>query len=263
MRLPVLPWPFTIDASDAVRNCRGRRRTMLIESLKKNRILSSEITPEAGYRSRRQFMMGADGLAAGALAAGTVLAQSSAQSLSRSAADLNLARQPGWLQAQVAAAHPVPESGPYTTDEALTPFDDVTPYNNFYEFGSGKSDPSSNARDFRVEPWTVEVVGAVAKPGTYDLEDLIKGIPLEERIYRLRCVEAWSMVIPWTGFPLSALINRLEPTSDAKFVEFRTLVDPKQMPAQSSRFASIDWPYQEGLRMDEAMHPLTLMAVGL
>lgn len=236
---------------------------MLIKSLKKNRILSSEITPEAVYRSRRQFMMGAGGLAAGALAAGPALAQSSAQSLSRSAVDLNLASKPDWLQAQVAAANPVPESGPYTTDEALTPFDDVTTYNNFYEFGTDKSDPSSNARDFRVEPWKVEVVGAVAKPGTYDLEDLIKGISLEERIYRLRCVEAWSMVIPWTGFPLSALINRLEPTSDAKFVEFRTLVDPKQMPAQSSRFASIDWPYQEGLRMDEAMHPLTLMAVGL
>src|SRR5690606_20503446 len=120
-----------------------------------------------------------------------------------------------------------------------------------------------NARNFRIDPWKVEVAGAVAKPGTYDLEDLMKGIALEERIYRLRCVEAWSMVIPWPGFPLAALINKLEPTSDAKFVEFRTLVDPKQMPAQSSRFASIDWPYQEGLRMDEAMHPLTLMAVGL
>ena len=236
---------------------------MLIKILKKSRIPSSEITPEAIYRSRRHFMAASGGLAAGALAAGPVLAQDGDKLFARAPEDINLASKPAWLQEQVAQRSPVPASGPYTTDEALTPFGDVTTYNNFYEFGSGKADPSTNAREFSIDPWKVEVTGAVAKKGNYNLEDLLKSLALEERIYRLRCVEAWSMVIPWTGFPLAALIKRLEPTSDAKFVEFQTLVDKDQMPAQRSRFASIDWPYQEGLRMDEAMHPLAFMAVGL
>lgn len=239
---------------------------MLIKIKTCRDIPSSEITPEAVYRSRRDFMsMGSSALAGAALtglSAGS-LAQDGDSLFARAPADLNLASKPGWLLDKVGARLKVPDSGPYTTDEDLTPFDDVTTYNNFYEFGTGKSDPSMNARGFSVDPWRVEVRGAVAKPGTYNLEDLLAPLTLEERIYRLRCVEAWSMVIPWVGFPLAELIKRFEPTGDAKFVEFQTLVDPAQMPAQRSRFSSIDWPYQEGLRMDEAMHPLTLMAVGL
>jgi sulfoxide reductase catalytic subunit YedY len=146
-------------------------------------------------------------------------------------------------------------------EEKLTPYEDVTSYNNFYEFGTGKGDPARNAKDFRTRPWKVVVEGEVAKPGEYDLDDLLRGITSEERIYRLRCVEAWSMVIPWMGFPLSTLINRFEPTSNAKYVELTTLFDPEQMPGQRRNI--LPWPYVEGLRMDEAMHPLTILATGL
>ncbi|UCF20807.1 MAG: protein-methionine-sulfoxide reductase catalytic subunit MsrP [Gemmatimonadota bacterium] len=146
-------------------------------------------------------------------------------------------------------------------EEELTPFEDVTTYNNFYEFGTDKSDPARNAHTLRTRPWTVTVEGECSKPGTYDIEDILGRHPAEERIYRLRCVEAWSMVIPWMGFPLSDFIEDLQPTSNARFVEFRTLYDPEQMPGQ--RRAVLDWPYVEGLRMDEAMHPLTIFAVGL
>jgi methionine sulfoxide reductase catalytic subunit len=239
---------------------------MLIKHYSKTRAIpSSEITPEAVYRSRRDFMLDGGKLIAASLAAGSpsVLGQAPGSLAGRSAKDLNLASKPAWLLDKLAARQAVPGSGPYTTDETLTPYGDVTTYNNFYEFGTGKSDPSKNAKDFVVEPWKVEVTGAVAKPGIYDLEDILKPHTLEERIYRLRCVEAWSMVIPWIGFPLADLIARFEPTADARFIEFKTLVDPQQMPDQRSRFATIKWPYQEGLRMDEAMHPLTLMAVGL
>jgi sulfoxide reductase catalytic subunit YedY len=145
--------------------------------------------------------------------------------------------------------------------DELTPFEDVTTYNNFYEFGTGKDDPARNAHTLRTRPWTVEVEGECNKPGTYDIEDILKRYTAEERIYRLRCVEAWSMVIPWLGFPLRDFISDLEPTSFARYVEFRTLLDPEQMPGQRRRV--LEWPYVEGLRMDEAMHPLTLFAVGL
>jgi sulfoxide reductase catalytic subunit YedY len=220
---------------------------------------SSEITPESVYRSRRDFMaLGSAALAGTLLACGGSQAQAA-----RPAAELNLAGKPAWLEEKIASRRPVPESGPFVTDEALAPYEDVTTYNNFYEFGTGKSDPSTNARNFPVEPWRVEVTGEVAKPGTYNLEDILAPHTLEERIYRLRCVEAWSMVIPWIGFPLADLIKRFEPTGAAKFVEFQTLVEPSLMPGQRSRLSSISWPYQEGLRMDEAMHPLTLIAVGL
>ena len=149
----------------------------------------------------------------------------------------------------------------FSTSEEQTPFDDVTSYNNFYEFGTGKGDPERNAGSLKTRPWTVMVDGEVKKARTFGIEELLKLAPLEERIYRLRCVEAWSMVVPWVGYPLSALIRKMEPTGNAKYVEFTTLHDPKQMPGQRSPV--LDWPYVEGLRMDEAMHPLTLLTLGL
>lgn len=231
---------------------------MLIKSRTGREIPSSEITPESIYHSRRDFMRTAAQISFGAGLAGTpILAQA------QSEADLNIASKPAWLEQQIAARKAVPASGPFNTTETLTPIADVTTYNNFYEFGTDKSDPSTNANNFRIDPWSVEVTGEVGKPGTYSLEDILKPHALEERVYRLRCVEAWSMVIPWVGFPLADLIARFEPTGNAKYIEFQTLVDPEQMPAQNSRLSTIDWPYQEGLRMDEAMHPLTIMAVGL
>lgn len=239
---------------------------MLIKVKTGKEIPSSEITPELVYRSRRQFMsVAAQSVGGAVLTAGTGFAQGQeGDSLfARAPSDINLASKPGYLVEKLTSRRPVPDSGPYTTNESHTPLEDVTTYNNFYEFGTGKTDPSMNARNFSIDPWKVEISGAVAKPGSYNLEDFLAPHALEERVYRLRCVEAWSMVIPWIGFPLADLIKRLEPTADAKFIEFQTLVDPEQMPAQNSRLATIDWPYQEGLRMDEAMHPLTLLAVGL
>ncbi len=149
----------------------------------------------------------------------------------------------------------------YSTTEKQNSWSDITGYNNFYEFGTDKSDPKRNARDFKARPWKVRMDGLCQKPGDYDVDDLIRESELEERIYRLRCVEAWSMVIPWLGIPLHKLIKKAVPDSKARFVEFTTLYDPGRMPGQRSGI--LDWPYREGLRMDEALHPLTLMAVGL
>ncbi len=236
---------------------------MLIKTRTGKEIPSSEITPESVYRSRRDFIKTAAQVSIGVgLAGSSVFAQEGAP-IARAPAALNLASKPAWLEQQIAARTPVPAWGPFTTLEELTPFTDVTTHNNFFEFGTGKRDPSSNAHDFKIDPWSVEVTGEVGKPGTYTLEDILKPHTFEERVYRLRCVEAWSMVIPWVGFPLADLIKRFEPTADAQYIEFQTLVDREQMPEQSSRFATIDWPYQEGLRMDEAMHSLTLVVVGL
>jgi len=151
--------------------------------------------------------------------------------------------------------------GPFSTDEEKTPYKDVTTYNNFYEFGTSKAEPAINSGRLATDPWSVAVEGECDKPGTVGIEDLLKSHALEERIYRLRCVEGWSMVIPWVGFPLSDFIKRFQPNAKAKFVEFETLNDKKQMPGQRRRV--LDWPYVEGLRMDEAMHPLTILAVGL
>jgi sulfoxide reductase catalytic subunit YedY len=148
-----------------------------------------------------------------------------------------------------------------TTDEKRNTFEQITSYNNFYEFGTGKEDPQRYAGSLKTSPWTVKIDGLCNKPADYHLEDLLAGVTLEERVYRLRCVEAWSMVIPWVGVPLSAIIKRAEPQSKAAFVEFTTLLRPGEMPGQ--RDPILDWPYKEGLRMDEAMHPLTIMAVGL
>lgn len=204
-------------------------------------IRSSEITPESLYHNRRSFLRTASVATAG-LALGSIAPFP----------ELLAREQDNWKPAR---------KSPYDTDEKLTPYKDITTYNNFYEFGVDKDDPHKNAQNFRTQPWTIRVEGHVKKPAAYNLEDILKGQTLEDRIYRLRCVEAWSMVIPWLGFPLANLIKKFEPTSKAKFVEFTTLHDPDQMPGQRRPY--LNWPYVEGLRMDEAMHPLTILAVGL
>ncbi len=149
----------------------------------------------------------------------------------------------------------------YSLDEPPTAYEDITSYNNFYEFGTSKEAPAKLSQSFKTDPWSITIEGEVEKPGLYTLEDVLRGQQLEERIYRLRCVEAWSLVAPWIGFSLGAWLKQYQPTSKAKFVEFTTLYDPKQMPGQKTR--SIHWPYVEALRIDEAMHPLTIIAVGL
>jgi sulfoxide reductase catalytic subunit YedY len=214
---------------------------MLIKRV--NDIKSSEITPKALYLDRRRFLQTA---ATGAL---TVAAMGLVPGSAR----------PGFAQGREKLAGV--QKSPLSTDEPLTPYKDITNYNNFYEFGTDKYSPADEAKDFRTKPWSVVVEGEVNKPAVYQLEDLIKPHTLEERIYRLRCVEGWSMVIPWVGFPLGDVIKRFEPTSKAQYVEFTTLLDPAQMPGQ--RRSVLKWPYVEGLRMDEAMHPLTILAVGL
>ena len=205
---------------------------------------SSEITPEHIYRSRREFMQtaaaGAAGVVAGSLIGG-------------GAGRLDAAQQD--LAAKKSAFTVDPNVDPLNT------FEQATSYNNFYEFGTRKDDPMRNAGRLTVKPWTVKVEGLVNKPGDYGVEDLVDFKQLEERVYRLRCVEAWSMVIPWIGVPLSSVLNKVQPQPSAKFVEFTTLVRPSEMPGL--RTANLEWPYVEGLRMDEAMHPLTLMVVGL
>ena len=190
---------------------------------KANDIPSSEITPETLYANRRQFLFGVAGIGVGLQTTG--------------------------------------REARYDTTETKTPEKDVTSYNNFYEFGTGKDEPARTSAVFRTKPWTVSVEGLVRRPQRYNLDDLIKGLTLEDRIYRMRCVEAWSMVIPWLGIPLASIISRLDPLPSAKFVEFTTLLDADQMWGQRRR--TLDWPYVEGLRMDEATNPLTLFAVGL
>ena len=158
-------------------------------------------------------------------------------------------------------ASPALGKSPYSTDDAPNTFEEISGYNNYYEFGTAKEDPAAYAGTLTTQPWTVQVDGMVDKPGTYDLGDLISGMTIEERIYRFRCVEAWSMIIPWQGFQLSALLNKLGVQAGAKYVGFETLVRPEEMPGQ--QMGILDWPYVEGLRLDEAMHPLTLIATGL
>ncbi|MGA2593122.1 MAG: protein-methionine-sulfoxide reductase catalytic subunit MsrP [Bryobacteraceae bacterium] len=160
-----------------------------------------------------------------------------------------------------AAKLAVASRSPFSTDETPTPYKDVTNYNNFYEFGTGKDDPAKRAQSLKTSPWTVKVEGAVDKPKVFDFDAVMKMAPLEERIYRHRCVEAWSIVVPWIGFPLNVLIKAVDPTAKAKFVAFESLYDPKQMPG--ARYAGIPFPYVEGLRMDEAMHPLALLCFGM
>lgn len=210
----------------------------------------SQVTSEALYLNRRRFLTAS----AGAALAGTALP------VLANPYDAEPAEPtPAWFKAKQAGI----QWGAIKADDALTPFADAARYNNFYEFGTDKGDPARFAASLRPEPWSVVIDGEVAKPGKLGLEDLIQPHQLEERIYRLRCVEAWSMVVPWLGIPLSVLLKRVEPTSKAKYVRFETLVDPEQMPGQRSAFGLIDWPYVEGLRMDEAMHPLSILAVGM
>lgn len=191
-----------------------------------DRILGSEITPETVYYNRRQFMAASSaGLASLAL---PTIAKAGLQE-----------------------------------DDEITPEDIVTQYNNFYEFGTDKSDPAAFAHEMSTDPWSVTVSGEANKTGTFAFEDIIKGLDVEERVYRFRCVEAWSMVVPWMGIPLKDVLAQFEPTGNAKFVEFETLYRPSEMRGQQGFFSSIDWPYIEGLRMDEANHPLTLMVTGL
>ncbi|MFS2125330.1 protein-methionine-sulfoxide reductase catalytic subunit MsrP [Pseudomonas sp. Pseusp97] len=227
---------------------------MLIKSSRLSDCHESEVTPESLYLSRRRFLGGA--MAAAALSGLPRLSFAEGGRY----ADVAEAAAPSWLTEKLSATR---WDAVTVKGEAITPFKDATTYNNFYEFGPDKGDPAANAGALKTEPWSVVIDGEVGKPGKYALEDFIKPYQLEERIYRLRCVEAWSMVIPWIGFPISELIKRVEPTSKAKYVRFETLVDRKDMPGVQSNFALIDWPYVEGLRMDEAMHPLAILAVGM
>ncbi|MGO4393126.1 protein-methionine-sulfoxide reductase catalytic subunit MsrP [Variovorax sp. M-6] len=208
---------------------------------------SSEITPRSVYEGRRDMLKWLAGGAAGAAMASWAARDAMAQ-----------AAAPGKLAPLPGAKSSVPGA---QTMEKLTDYKDATSYNNYYEFGTDKGDPVKNAGSLKTRPWTVEVEGLVKKPGKYGIEDLIKLSAQEERIYRLRCVEGWSMVIPWVGYSLSELIKKVEPQGNAKYVEFLTLADPKTMPFVGSRV--LDWPYAEGLRMDEAMHPLTLLTFGM
>jgi methionine sulfoxide reductase catalytic subunit len=203
---------------------------------------SSEITPERLYLDRRAFIAGGGAfvLGAGASAAGAVTPPGQALKATR--------------------------NDQLSVKEAATKFESATTYNNFYEFGVNKEDPARLAGAFKPRPWTVKVDGLVAKPKTFDIDELVKTFPLEERVYSLRCVEAWSMIIPWIGFPLASLLKRVEPTSQARYVGFTTLLDPEQFPGQRKGFfnmGGLDWPYTEGLRLDEALHPLTLLTVGM
>ena len=198
------------------------------------RLSHADVTPKSVYLNRRAILAGAAGLAAGALA-----------------------------PELAGAARLTAVASPYSLDEAPTAFDYVTGYNNFYEFGVDKGDPARNAGSLTTEPWSVVIDGMVGRPGTYGLEDIVAPMALEERIYRLRCVEGWSMVIPWIGFPLASLLERVEPAAGAQYVAFETLVRPAEMPGQRGFFQPLGWPYVEGLRIDEAMHPLTILATGL
>ena len=210
--------------------------------------VSSEITSPAVYQERRQLLKWmATGVAGASLA-----------SWAQRAAFAQQVAKPGKLPALGAVRSTAPGA---VTMEKVTEYKDASSYNNFYEFGTDKSDPAQNAHTLKTRPWTVEVDGLVKKPGKYAIEDLVKLSAQEERIYRLRCVEGWSMVIPWVGYPLARLIEKVEPMGNARFVEFLTLADPKTMPFVGSRV--LDWPYVEGLRMDEAMHPLTLLTFGM
>jgi sulfoxide reductase catalytic subunit YedY len=206
-------------------------------------IAPSEITPRSLFDGRRDFIRAA-GLGAGAALLGGVLpVPAHAQTAARGAKLGPLARSA------------------FSTDEKLNDYQDITGYCNFYEFGTDKGDPARNAHRMTTRPWTVSLEGMVQKPKTLAIEDVLRLAPLEERIYRLRCVEAWSMVVPWVGIPMSALLKQVEPLTGAKYVEFVTYHNPKEMPG--TLLPVLDWPYVEGLRLDEAMHPLTLLAVGL
>ncbi|MGZ6070339.1 MAG: protein-methionine-sulfoxide reductase catalytic subunit MsrP [Myxococcaceae bacterium] len=215
---------------------------------------SREITPEPLHLRRREFLKnaGLGALTAVATGAGLVALTQGGPGLRRGA---------GQKGAPAPEPPPLKALGRYSTDETPTRYDDITHYNNFYEFGTDKTDPAANSGTLKPRPWTVTVDGLLKKPLTVDIDQLLKWFPLEERVYRMRCVEAWSMVIPWLGLPLADFIKRVEPLGSAKYVAFQTLLDPTQMPLQRTHI--LEWPYVEGLRMDEATQPLTLLAAGL
>ena len=219
---------------------------MLIRIAKKSDVRSSEITPKAVYLDRRRFLAGS-GLIAGGMLAGMDHAQAA------------LASGPGMNPKLTGVTEGYRKVG---DKDPLTTYDAATSYNNFYEFGLDKADPAAKAHTLKTKPWTVKVDGLCAKPGTLDLDDFLKPHALEERIFRHRCVEAWSMVFPWVGFSLADVVKRFEPQGSAKFIQFETLVRPAEMPEQKSRFV-LPWPYVEGLRLDEAMNPLASLVVGL
>ncbi|WP_413993660.1 protein-methionine-sulfoxide reductase catalytic subunit MsrP [Labrys okinawensis] len=198
-------------------------------------LTEAHVTPKEAYLNRRSFLLGSAGAAIGA----------------------------GLMSGAAGAAALSGAKSPYSTTDKPTSLDDITSYNNFYEFGTDKGDPAAYAGKLTTSPWSIKVDGLVNKPATYALEDFVKPYAIEERIYRHRCVEAWSMVIPWLGFQLSEVLKKAEPQGSAKYVAFETLVRPSEMPGQAAYFPALDWPYVEGLRLDEAMNPLTILAIGL
>ena len=222
---------------------------------KVNRFTEADVTPESVFMLKRRQVLKALGISAAAL------------SLPQTANADILSWFKGNDRPPAPSGKPLQFSQPeqWQAKLAMTPEDKVTGYNNFYEFGLDKADPAANAGSLKTDPWKITISGEVAKPQTLDLDDLYKKFPLEQRIYRMRCVEAWSMVVPWIGFPLNKLLSLVEPTSDAKYVAFETLYDPEQMPGQKDRFigGGLKYPYVEGLRLDEAMNPLTLLTVGV
>ncbi|WP_110684832.1 protein-methionine-sulfoxide reductase catalytic subunit MsrP [Salinicola aestuarinus] len=230
---------------------------MLIKITRPSDLRESDVTPESVYLTRRRFMGGLAGIGAGLALTGR------ARAATADYADVPAGSPPDWLAPKLADAEPRVVAPADPELDKLTPFDDASNYNNFYEFGTGKSDPSRRADRLETQPWSVVIDGEVNNGGRFALEDLVTPSRVEERIYRLRCVEAWSMVIPWLGISLGDVIQRADPTSRAKYVRFETLVRPEQMPGQDSSFALIDWPYVEGLRLDEAMHPLAILGVGM
>lgn len=231
---------------------------MLIYHPESSRPLSSDITPESTWLNRRQLFKQAGLIGAASLILPPHLAQAQPSSGGVYQPVPERPDAPAYLRRKISTRN-IASSNP--TAETLTPYEAVTSYNNFYEFGTGKTDPAENAGTIKVDPWTLSVDGLCDKGGQYSLEDILKPHTLEDRIYRFRCVEAWSMVVPWLGFSLGDLLKRFQPKSNARFVKFTTLLDPKQLPNQNS--GALDWPYVEGLRMDEAMNPLATLAVGL
>jgi len=216
--------------------------SFIIKTASKQDIKSADITNESDYLNRREFIK-QSGILAGAAWAGGLSLPALAKS------------------SDYGSDYPDLIKTAFGKGEKLTSFQDATTYNNFYEFGTGKKDPAQNATNFKTDPWSITVEGEANKTGTFHLEDILKHAQIEERIYRFRCVEAWSMTVPWVGFSLAEMLKRFEPTSKAKYVEFETLYDPQQMPGQVRRV--LDWPYRDGLRMDEAMNPLCFMATGI
>jgi sulfoxide reductase catalytic subunit YedY len=222
---------------------------------------SAEITPERIYLGRREFIRNSAAFAATAVGVGSTLLWLMRGLRAKDHRNKNDQKNAATMPQAESDAFTISQRLDYAKGESQTPYDSVTSYNNFYEFGTDKADPADNAHTLKPRPWAVTIEGEVAKPQVVDIDQLLKWFPLEERIYRMRCVEAWSMVIPWVGFPLGDLIRRVQPTSRAKYVAFTTLLDPKQMPEQRGNV--LDWPYIEGLRIDEATHPLAILAVGL